>query len=753
MAGTKSYLPLLLCVMFQLISRGIVADGEQAGIHVIKSKDIAISVSDKGEITAVSFVSQKAARAVDGLTSLAGCVVKDVKAKKLPDGGMKFIKTLFHEKGKRTLTLVEQFTPTATSIRWEIEIKDSGKNWSTSIQTQLQYPDTVKQNVKFWTAWAEPRREIAGRMNEEQLVASGIKVGNNAGGTWADPLIPVPIGNAYFWYGAPPYRYGSTGIPYSPYGDAAARTFCIPIATLVEPGSGIGLSLVLSPEDFMLEMIMKTTEEGKVTFTRYQHRLGQGKPVRFAMDLVAHQADWREGLGWMTQRYGQFFDPPNPRAHQIAGTGAYSNGDQDFDVEKMKAMGFMVNWRASLDFPYMGMFLPPVDDNVSWPRFIERYEHEIGNRTTSIGKMRDYAHKMRQLGFHVLSYFNVFEFGTRVVFPAPPRKIKSDADLWKNCNDFLYAKLADAIVITPQGEKAHNGSYGPTRPGLPYHTWGNAVILDPSEPVYQEFLLEQARRHIEKLPDASGFCIDRLDWLRLYNHQRDDGLSWFGGQAVRSLTYSWHDLMSKLGPLVHKADKVIYCNNHVKRLETLRHIDGLFDEFTTSGPALNITSLLGTRKPVLGWTGTKGRLSDEFFQKFLYMGVFPMCPFPGNNHSLLPNPSVDKSHLDFGPLMIAMRGKKWVLEPHVVSVPKGNAKANIFEVPSGFIAPVVYAGDAKNVKVVLRSKKIANEKYTIQALHPGTKKPAAVVTTKKGNSLILDVPVHRGCAMVQMLRK
>jgi hypothetical protein len=79
--------------------------------------------------------------------------------------------------------------------------------------------------------------------------------------------------------------------------------------------------------------------------------------------------------------------------------------------------------------------------------------------------MRDYSRKIRELGFHVLSYFNVTEFGADVVFPAPARKAKSDADLCKDCNDFLYAKLADAILITPEGEKAHHSGYGPTRPG------------------------------------------------------------------------------------------------------------------------------------------------------------------------------------------------------------------------------------------------------------------------------------------------
>jgi hypothetical protein len=452
----------------------------------------------------------------------------------------------------------------------------------------------------------------------------------------------------------------------------------------------------------------------------------------------------------MARRYSQFFDSPNPKAHQIAGTGAYSSHDADFDAEKMRAMAFMVNWKASFDFPYMGMFLPPVDGaDVPWQRF--------GCDTITIGKMRQYSRKMREMGFHVLSYFNVTEFGAKVAFPAPGRKAESDAQLWKNCNDFLYAKLADAIVLADYDKKKRKGlDDGDARELKPYWTWGHAVVMDPGEPVYQEFLLEQARRHIEELPEASGFCIDRLDWLRLYNHQRDDRVSWFDNQAVRSLNFSWRDLMGKMGPIVHEADKVIYCNNHTKRIEHLRHIDGIFDEFTYSGLALNTTSLLGVRKPVLGWTRNEEQLKpdpDAFFQKYLYLGVFPMCPFPGNDHSLLPSPWVDKQYLDYGPLMIAMRGRKWVLEPHAVSVPQGNAKANIFEVPLGFAVPVVYAGHAGSVKVILRSKKVVNEKLAVSAIHPGTDKSVAVRASQDRDSLILDVPVKRGCAMVQMLRR
>lgn len=739
----RGYLTLLACVVFQLVPGDIAAYGKETGTHVIKSKDIAIRVSDTGEITAVSFGAAIAERAVSGLTNLEGCVVETVKANALADGGMEFTKTLLHEEGKHALTLVERFLPTASSIRWEIEMRDSGEAWTTPIETRLQYP--VTEGTGFWTAWADPRHAIAGRMNREQLIAAGIVPDVNESGNWADPLVPVRVGSALFWYGAEPYR--DDLITIAPHSRQGRQVFCVPLATLIDVDTGIGLSLVLSPEDLLLDMSLTTTEEGQITFSRLYHRLGQGRPVRFAMDLVAHEADWRPALHWMTQRYSQFFDPPNPRARHIAGTGAYSSHDADFDAEKMKAMAFMANWKASFDFPYMGMFLPPVDGaDVPWQRF--------GGDTITIGQMRQYSRKMREMGFHVLSYFNVTEFGAKVKFPAPERKTESDAELWKNCNDFLYAKLADAVVLSDYEKKERKGFYQGDDRGLkPYWTWGHAVVMDPGEPVYQDFLLGQAQRHIRELPDASGFCIDRLDWLRLYNHQRDDGVSWFDNQAVRSLNCSWRELMSKLGPMVHEADKVVYCNNHTKRIEHLRHIDGIFDEFTYSGLALNTTSLLGVRKPVLGWTRNEEQLKpdpDAFFQKYLYLGVFPMCPFPGNDHSLRPSEWVDKQYIDYGPLMTAMRGRKWVLEPYAVSVPQGNAKANIFEVPVGFVVPVVYAGDAGNVRVVLRNKKVVNETLPVYAIHPGTDQPAVVRTSKGADSLTLDVPVKRGCAMVTL---
>src|SRR5262249_50186597 len=119
------------------------------------------------------------------------------------------------------------------------------------------------------------------------------------------------------------------------------------------------------------------------------------------------------------------FDVVNPLAHEIGGGAAYSGWEGDLDTAKMKAMGFTMNWKASLDFPYMGLFLPPVADDVEWNRFAGGGDgaHTAADEgrygKTSIKHMNDYSVDMKRRGFHVLNYFNVTEFGTNITYPTP----------------------------------------------------------------------------------------------------------------------------------------------------------------------------------------------------------------------------------------------------------------------------------------------------------------------------------------------
>jgi predicted GH43/DUF377 family glycosyl hydrolase len=706
----------------------------------VSGPEITATISSNGDIVALAYGARHKNRPVHATLRLAGChIASPVSTQRLPGNGVSLTRRWVSDRDSNKCIVSERIFPIGKTIRWEVEIKGTGDPWSTPIETQFSFPDARREQI--WAPWGDPRRGRIARMSPAQQLALGISAGDTAW-SWSDPLVAIPFVTDTLWFGAPAFRYDNPGVGFIPY---QGNLISIPLLSVLEPENDDGLSIVLSPEDQMLDLRVVLTEQGEISFRRLHHRISDRSPVKFALNLVPHEADWRGGLRWMTERYPAFFEPAIPVADLVAGTAAYSAHEAAFDTAKLKKMAFGVNWKASFDFPYMGMFLPPVDnDTVEWTRY--------GGGLTSVASMRDYSAKMRAMGFHVLSYFNVTEFGANVIYPPPPRKATNDADLWHDCNDYLYAKLPGAILPIPPraGDLLHRKNPKDQANG-PYYTWGDGIAMDPVDPPYQQFLLDQARRHIEKIPDASGICIDRMDWLRMYNETADDGISWFGDTRTRSLLWSWHDIMAKLGPLMHDAGKVIFVNNHDKRIDLLKHVDGFYDEFGQAGPPLNLTAFMGIRKPVLEWTAEEKNLRpdpDVFFQKYLHMGAFPTAPFPGNDHSLRPSEWVDKQYLDYGPLLQTLRGKKWVLAPHCVSVIGGAAKANLFQVQDGWVMPVTFGTREGTVTVTLRHVPGLSADLSATALYPGSEAERALTTRVRKGIVDITVPLVRGCALV-----
>jgi hypothetical protein len=716
-------------------------DNQQS--YEFRMPGMAVSINDTGAVQGITFTAFNEVRPVKAFTRLAGCEPAGRMQVREMGGVIRFQRKWVSKSTGNSCLVTDRFRTGSGSLRWEVEIAGLGGPWTTPIETHLEYPDSIA--ARFWTAWGDPRLGEIREQTTEQQAVSGI-LPSDPTGNWSDPLVAIPFVNDTIWYGAPPYSYDNPRIGFIPF---QRNLFGIPLVTISEAQKDLGISLVLSPEDTLLDLSMRTSSSGSIILSRDYHRITAGHTIRFAMDILAHESGWRGGLRWMAARYTGFFNPNISGADSIAGTGAYSSLETAFDKDKMDRMAFGVNWKASFDFPYMGMFIPPVtSDTATWARY--------GGGITSVKAMRDYAAGMRRQGYHVLSYFNVTEFGADITDPMPARKASDDKDLWKNADDFLYYRLSDAILHVPAAVPKEKLSFYPrSRPEGPYYTWGNGIIMDPGEPVYHEYLLDQARRHIELIPDAEGICIDRMDWLRMYNEQRDDSVSWFGGQPTRSLLLSWQSLLRQLGPLMHKADKVIFVNNHDKRIDLLKEVDGFFDEFTYSGSPLNLTALMGVRKPVLGWTSDEKDLKpdpDAFFQRYLHMGVYPMAPFPGNDHSLLPGEWVDRQYLDYGPMLRLLKGKKWVLEPNCVTADGGVAKVNLFETPRGWVVPVTFGPREGTISVTIRGI-TGGTGMAAEALYPGTEKAVSLPAFVSGNDVKLEVPVHRGCAMVRIFRK
>jgi hypothetical protein len=673
----------------------------------VTSPAITVRLTEDGAIAGMK--AGRFEQTVRALTELSGMhATGKTQTRKLAGGGLAFTRKLADARG-HDCTVTDSFKPTPNSIRWELEISGAGDPWTTHISTTLSYPATT--NSRVWTAWGAPDPAQKG---------------------WQDPLALQPLADRTW-----PYQFPG----YWDFG-AACRCICMPLATLAEPQADAAFSLVLSPEDDLLELWLKLRQRGEISFRRVNHRLGGGRTVRFAMDLVPHRADWRGGLGWLTRRYPAFFDPPNPRADALAGCAAYSGSEQPFDADKLRRMAFRLNWKCSEDFPYMGLFLPPLTDaDARWDRAPD--EQTAGKPAwTSFRTLNNYSRMMRTNGFHVLNYFNVTEYGRNMQFPPPAQPAAAGPDRWRDPHDYLFRGGRASAVLLDGAQPRRSNCYG-------------ALIVDPGDPAYQEHLLEQARRHLQWLPDSDGLAIDRLDWLNGYNFLADDGVSWIKGRPARSQFLAWRSLADKLGPLLHAAGKVLFINDCSARIELLRHVDGIYAEWTSAGlePYFNYSALLGVRKPVMVWTGgeddLKGPGADAYLQRCLHLGVYPTAPYPLNNHCLRPSPWVDEQYLAYGPLLDAMRGKKWVLTAHCVEALTPGVKVNLFQVPGGYALPVTFGGQAGSATVRLRNVG-GLDQFRCAALQPGVDTPVPVRAKFKAGELELQVPLKRGCAMVRL---
>ncbi|MCC6398603.1 MAG: hypothetical protein IT282_16435, partial [Bacteroidetes bacterium] len=656
---------------------------------------------------------------MSGGTHLEGCSEsRPPVLSRIEGGGVRYVRELTDSTGKYHCRVTDEFRSEGAAVRWDVTIEGLDGPWSTGIATAMTFPDTA--GVRFWTPWGSP-----GHLSPADWGGEGIE--------WHDPFETRSFRDMHLVYGGH-------------FGKGAG--FAIPVFAVMDTLRGSGISLAMSPEDLQLDLHMITNRAGEVTQVRRFHRIVKGRPIRFTMHIFEHEADWRPVVAFMVDHYPRFFRPPLKNALDLCALGAYSSHEGAVDTAKYRAMGGILNWKASFDFSYMGMFIPPVpNDTTQWQRFDVTSEGRPipGLRTySSIERMRSYARTMKSLGFATLNYFNVTEFGgssvydTAVVFP--PRSYSREEQVWQNPSAFLSQHFPGAVLF---GALDHVGWHkrtpqqhmdSPVRFHTePFWTWGGAIATDVGDSAYAAFLLDQAIRHVEKIPDAQGICMDRFDWFNEYNWHADDGVSWAGGRSARSLLVSFREFIPRLSGIMHEHDRAMFCNPHMNRLELMEHFDGVYNEFGHIGHNLNLSAFLCLFKPLLCWTPDKETVMkgpDEYFQRHLLMGAFPTAPFPGNDHTIRPDSAVERHYLAYGRMFQLLKGREWVLLPRVAEILGGTALCNLFRTGEGALLLPVMMGTTDTTTVIVRHVRelLGSRAAALEIWYPGRSAPLQTVT-------------------------
>jgi hypothetical protein len=258
-------------------------------------------------------------------------------------------------------------------------------------------------------------------------------------------------------------------------------------------------------------------------------------------------------------------------------------------------------------------------------------------------------------------------------------------------NAFLVHFLSAALLDS--GWSVSGGSFSGAK-----SDWVGTTLMDPSEPFFEDLLLEQLERRMSPafVPSAQvgrvvrsghspratlpssrlqGIAVDRFDYTAYYSYKRDDGISWVpqqegGGSAwgpAQSLVVSHVHTYARMAAALRAASptKVMFGNcNTLCRIDVAGPFDGGFSE----GAALNAVAWLGLAgRPTILWTydlsASNQAELDAYFQQHALMRVFPMAPMPGNDHSILPGPPlVQRAYEDYAPIFRELRGALWVLD-------------------------------------------------------------------------------------------
>ena len=653
--------------------------------------------SNSGEIHSLQGVK------VIGTTVLGNCASRLTSIKTITQN---VIVNKEYQCGVNTVNSVETFGQTddtlENEILWKVTIQNaSGVNWSTEIMTSLQFDNS--NSMRVWLPWNKP---------------------NSSG--WNDPLLLESWSNCVYNTGA--LIDGSVG-----------DTVVAEHSMFVLNKSKIGISLISDPSNYPHHGKVTTTSLGKIIYQRSNALFRNNLTHSFVMHFSLHGPSIRDSLSQSIGKYKDYWNPINSKEQSFTydGMGSYTwVNNVPENMTLLNEMNYKVNWDLSgRFFPYMGMYLPPVSSSDTWENDPEGTQNHINVTFEFIDKQ--YL-KQKRIGAVPLSYFNIFEYGGNVTYDINQTKPTGHGD-WKNASDYLKGYLRDSLVTDYTCYAGGACKGGGIRMHGAAHSWQGAVVVDPAIDSYNNFLMEQATRKLKHLKQFTGIVIDRSDWCQLYSHNTatpETAVSFVNNATATNFAGSWVSITRQLRKILGNDKTILYNTVGFASLSLLRYTDGTFSE----GRQVNAAGLLGITSPSILWTYdateccASQQIADLYFQSRLYMRVFPMAPYPGNDHSIPPGDVQNFYYLKYGAMFRALNYVSWELDERNLIKATGFT-INTFSNETHMVAVIINS----QMSTITPSFPCSSNK---QYLLPGS--------TENWTDVNLTIPLKDGCVMVRV---
>ncbi|HQL75340.1 MAG TPA: hypothetical protein PLD58_19325 [Phycisphaerae bacterium] len=446
---------------------------------------------------------------------------------------------------------------------------------------------------------------------------------------------------------------------YAAVGWGSGRAWVLPLISLLAT-DGRALTIALPPTDNIPNLTFAWKDATTLELGFAHRGMGGGKPSPLRLVFYSHAADYRAALAAYAGQFPEYFRSPLPRG-QGEGVFYYHHIQDHPDLDEMARQRVRYIW-SSFWFTYLGEYLP---EEKEWHPYTYAKWWKLG-QTMSDEKINAFVAKMKAAGVATYAYFNVTEYGG-------DGGKGGDAEAAARA---LRERFANALVKNASGKD------------IP--TWEGAMAMNPG-PNYAlwPFLVEQVKRHLDRLPEIAGFVIDRLDWASTIDYGHDDGLTMIRNKPAENMALPVAAAVREVCRLAHEKGKRVFVNQFY-RIEPLRDTDGTCHE-NDYLPALGYLTPL---RPASAWHHAKPYGGDllQFeaqLKRRLHWKLFPQMiahKFPISQQP--PNEKAADFLEIYAPLFERLMGCEQVLRPHCVQA-GGPCDVNLYADANGhLVVPV-----------------------------------------------------------------
>jgi len=481
--------------------------------------------------------------------------------------------------------------------------------------------------------------------------------------------------------------------------------------------------------------------------------LRDNRNAKTGLLITLQPRDWRASLGWVYNRYPEYFDPAE-------GFGAFdgnyvidhpcpdtSNALQEqARFKKYYDNQFVRWWEMHGHFPKYGQMIP--DGSVR--RWICG-SHPRKGYTNSRQKIAMHAAATKAAGVGCFIYYNTTE-----------------SEWW-----YAREKYPESIA------RDENGNTINAYKGMSYPDSQACWLMnsDPETPFGKD-LADQAQEMLQAYPGIAGFFWDVYGRSYRFDFAHDDGITMVNNRPAYYPEFMYERMMEqKIGPLLHKSGRFITCNKPTM-ITGCKGIDGIMAKEDTPDedvPAwLVAQSYLCLTRHGMILDGSSWQHPERTLLNCLRYGFFYSAmrgpeigdweasynrPYGASSVAAQKEKAL-KIEQDYLPLFKLLKGRKWIFHPQALDLPP-MTDGNVFRLEDGSVMAVMVSlwrelnnvpGTVPELSLTVRVQDAAEfNKFTLY--QPDKPSESAIRPIgREGDALVFRVPEH-GKASVIVMRK